>query len=88
MMSNYLYTLPEKLTEIAKQSPNKIALQIKIAKGYKKYTYQQCYKFSQSIAQNLVTFGIKKGDKIAIILENRPEWVFIYFAIIFCGAIA
>ena len=82
------YTLPEKLIEIAKKSPDKVALQIKRTKDYEKYTYLDLYNSAQSIAQSLIKLNVKKNDRIAIVLENRPEWVFIYFGIIFTGAVA
>jgi long-chain acyl-CoA synthetase len=82
------YTLPKKLAEIVKKSPNKVALQIKKPGGYEKYSYQDLYDNAQAIAQSLVTLGIKKEDRITIILENRPEWAFIYFGILFADAIA
>jgi len=81
-------TLPEKLTEVIKQSPNKIVLQIKKSEGYVRYTYQDLFNQTQAVAQSLVISGIQKGDRVAIVLENRPEWVFIYFGILFAGGVA
>jgi len=87
-MQEAYYTLPEKLTEVVKKSPNKIALQIKKTEGYERHTYQDLYNNAKSVAQSLVVLGIQKNDRVAIVLENRPEWVFIYFGILFAGAIA
>lgn len=87
-MEELYCTLPEKLTEITKMSPNKIALQIKRSEGYEHHTYQDLYNNARSIAQSLIVLGVQKNDRISIILENRPEWVFIYFGILFSGAIA
>jgi len=83
-MNTNSFTLSAKLEEIASQFPDRVALQIKD----QTYTYQDCFKASQTIAQGLVALGIKKDDRIAIVLENRPEWVFSYFAIVTCGATA
>ena len=84
-MNEKLYTLPDKLTEIINQSPDKIIMQIKKGDDYHRYTYKEFYKISQSIAHSLLDLKIKKGDRIAIILENRPEWGMIYFAIMLVG---
>lgn len=87
-MSIKPHTLTEQLTKAVKKTPNNIALQIKKSNGYEKYTYQDLYNNAQSISQNLVNLGIKKNDRIAIILENEPKWSFIYFGILYAGAIA
>lgn len=34
------------------------------------------------------TIGIRRGDRVAIILENRPEWGMVYFGIVSISAIA
>lgn len=81
-MSSFI--LSHKLEEMADQFPDRVALQIKT----RKYTYQDCFKASQSIAQSLIALGIKAADRIAIVLENRPEWVFAYFGIVAAGATA
>ncbi|MBR2460883.1 MAG: AMP-binding protein [Clostridia bacterium] len=39
-------------------------------------------------ANLLLTRGVKKGDKVAILLMNSLEWLPIYFGILKCGAIA
>jgi long-chain acyl-CoA synthetase len=81
-------TLSEKFRELAKQFPDEVVMQIKAAHGYKKYTYQDLYQMAQAVAERLQKLEIKKGDRVALVLENRPEWGAIYFGIMFVGAIA
>ena len=80
-MNEKMQTLTAKLKETVELSPHKIAAQIKKNNDYVQYTYQALYQAVESIAVFLKRFGIKEGDKIAIILENRPEWGFVYFGI-------
>ena len=87
-MDKKLYTLPDKLRQITNQFPDGIAMQIKREDGYFRYTYKELYESSKSIAYSLIDLGIKKGDRVAIVLENRPEWGMIYFAILLAGGIA
>ena len=81
------YTLTEKLTQIAQTAFDKVVLQIKKNEKYETYTYRDLYDSAQKLAKKLLERDIRKGDRIAIVLENRPEWVIIYFGILFAGAI-
>jgi long-chain acyl-CoA synthetase len=54
----------------------------------KVYTYSQVNKISNKIARILIDQGIKKGDRVGILLENSPEFIFSFFAITKCGAVA
>jgi long-chain acyl-CoA synthetase len=81
-------TLTEKLKEATEQAGEKIALQMKRKGQYDTYTYRELYQYAQSVANALTQYGIQKGDRIAIMLENRPEWAFIYFGILLSGAAA
>lgn len=87
-MDNKIITLHEKLALMAKEFPNKEAILFKKDNKYISYTYKEMYAKSQSIASFLINFGIKPKDKIALILENCPEWGFIYFGIVMTGATA
>jgi long-chain acyl-CoA synthetase len=81
-------TLTEKLSQVANQVPDNVAVQIKKGDKYVQYTYKEFYDHVRSIAYSLMQLGIKLNDKIVIMLENRPEWGFIYFGILMAGAIA
>ncbi len=56
--------------------------------NWKKITYQELFGNTRGIASYLIEKGIKKGDKVAIISENRPEWCATYLAISLSSAIA
>lgn len=55
--------------------------------GEKNYTYKEMGKDVQLLAEMLVEFGIKKGDKVAILSTNMPNWGVAFFAISTVGAI-
>lgn len=87
-MPDNLYVLHKKLERIASQFPDKTAIQTKENNGYITYTYKEIYDKSCVVASFLISCGIEKGDRIVIVLENRPEWVIIYFAVLLAGCIA
>ena len=52
------------------------------------FGYEDIHQRANQIACGLQRLGIKKGDKIAIVSENRPEWCEAYLAIVLSGGIA
>lgn len=51
-----------------------------------KYSTQQFVDEVNSVSHGLISKGIKKGDKVAIMSPNRPEWNICDFAIMQIGA--
>src|SRR5438477_282485 len=45
------------------------------------------YKHVVGVSRALVRWGLKRGDRIAILSENRPEWAVADFACLLLGAI-
>ncbi|NQU17779.1 MAG: AMP-binding protein [Candidatus Saganbacteria bacterium] len=63
------------------------AFQIKQGKTYKKFSYSEAGQKILSLADHLLSLGIKKGDCVAILSENRPEWAISYLAIASIAAV-
>lgn len=51
-------------------------------------TYQEFYQRIIALALRLSREGVKKGDHVAILAENSPNWGTAYFAIVRLGAVA
>lgn len=87
---NYLTTVPRlynHLTEEYSKETNNFAIKHKVAGKYVGISYDQLKEETDSFALGLASLGIKHDDKVAIISENRPEWVYSDFAILSLGAI-
>ena len=54
----------------------------------KEITWSEFNKRANRFANFLLTRGIKKGDKVAILLMNCIEWLPVYFGILKTGALA
>jgi long-chain acyl-CoA synthetase len=52
----------------------------KRATGWQVISSRQLYGYVAALARVLKQWGIKKGDRIAILSENRPEWMIADFA--------
>ena len=50
-------------------------------------TYETFYRASVAVANELIKQGVKKGDRVAIIMRNLPEWPAIFHGAGIVGAI-
>ncbi|GAB4293053.1 MAG: AMP-dependent synthetase/ligase [Ignavibacteriaceae bacterium] len=83
-------TIPEMFLFIVDnfgKDPNRPALKRKVEGEYKGISYQELYKNTENFALGLTELGVHREDRIAIISENRPEWVYSDLAILGLGAI-
>ncbi len=78
----YLY-----LTEVFGKSADKPVIKYKVDGAYKSISYEEMRQETELFASGLASIGFKRGQKIAIIAENRPEWVYSDFAILGLGGI-
>jgi long-chain acyl-CoA synthetase len=62
-------------------------LMFKRASGWQTISSQQFYGYVTSMARALRQWGIAKGDRVAILSENRPEWMIVDFACVTSGII-
>ncbi len=56
--------------------------------GNAAYTYAEMNGIIESMSGYLIKLGVSKGDRIALYMTNRPEWIMIYYAIAKLGAIS
>lgn len=49
-------------------------------------SYAELFRYANNLAVNLKKDGVKAGDKVAVILPNCPEYLYVYFALFLLGA--
>ena len=76
-----------RIQEAASRYPDRIAIQYKEGDRYRTYAYRELIPVIASVARSLSDHGIARGDRVAILSENRPEWVFSYLAVTVLGAV-
>jgi long-chain acyl-CoA synthetase len=54
--------------------------------GWQTLSYGEFIHIADALAGRLKAFGIGKGDRVAIIAENRPEWPAAYMGVLMAGA--
>ena len=81
-------TITDILETISKRYGNKTALRIKNDDGsFREISFVKLGRRVVSISSALINLGVRKGDRVAIFSENRPEWAAAYFGIISCGGV-
>lgn len=80
--------LPEVLNQRLPSNSSRIAIQYKDNDKWIDITYADFNSKVKSLAAFLLKEGIRKGDKVGIMLENRPEWPVVFFSTVFIGAVA
>ncbi|WP_179295440.1 ATP-dependent acyl-CoA ligase [Bacillus sp. FJAT-45350] len=82
-MSQYFNTIPQLLKHNVSTYPSKTFLRFKD----KQYTYLETNQEANKVANFLKTVGVKKGDHVALLLKNSPDFLFIWFGIAKLGAV-
>ena len=53
----------------------------------REYSYSKIGDLVDSVAANLINLGLKKGNKVALILPNIPQFIIAYYGILKAGGI-
>ncbi|NLB25122.1 MAG: long-chain fatty acid--CoA ligase [Bacteroidales bacterium] len=70
-----------------KEFPREDALGGKINGKWYTYSTKEYFKKSHHFAMGLLALGLKKGDKVATITNNRPEWNFVDMGTAMAGVV-
>jgi len=84
-MSNLPQTLREIVSAGGREFANRTALTMVGGSGV---TYAQLSSRSHQISEFLLERGITRGDRIALLGENMPNWGIAFFAVTSMGAVA
>ena len=78
-------TLPKALLSIAEKQPNRIAMRKKDFGIWQDITWADYLENVKHVALGLHALGVKYGEHVAIIGENRPEWLYSAIGIVCAG---
>ena len=81
-------TLPQLLRRNAEQHPARPALREKDLGIWQTYNWRRYWDEVRGLALGLAAAGFKRGDKLAVIGENRPRLYFAQLAAMSLGGIA
>ena len=81
-----LRTLNDILSSVCERRRDRVMLQRK-GSGWAPISSAELYRNVVGVARALESWGIRKGDRVAILSENRPEWTITDFAALSMGAV-
>ncbi|WKA59935.1 AMP-binding protein [Planococcus shenhongbingii] len=73
----------EYLTQAYEKFPDKVAIHFL----GKDVSYRELYDLSKRFANYLQTLGIRKGDRVAIMLPNCPQAVISFYGVLYAGGV-
>ncbi len=73
-------TFPKLLLRNYERWPDFVAMRKKDFGIWREYTWKQCYENVKYFSLGLLSLGLQRGDKVAIIGENEPHWFWAQFA--------
>src|SRR5258706_14069076 len=76
-----LQTLNDILFAVCSNRRDRVMLQ-RGALGWSPISSTEIYRGVVGIARTLESWGVRKGDRVAILSENRPEWKINDFAVL------
>jgi fatty-acyl-CoA synthase len=75
-------TLPDLLDEMAARYPDREA----VVGGNERLTYAEYRTRARRLAKGLHRLGVRRGHKVALLMDNRTEWLLTDFAVQLLGA--
>jgi long-chain acyl-CoA synthetase len=80
-------SLPAMFFEVARQRAGRPFLWAKRHRKYQQLSWAEAADAVSRLARGLAALGIEPGDRVALVSENRPEWVIADLAIMGAGAV-
>lgn len=88
--TNYLdyRNIIEMFEDTSRKFREKVAMRYKEQGIWKEITWGKYYDLARKVACGLIQLGVKKGDRVALIGQNRYEWVVSDLGIVLAGGIS
>lgn len=87
-MEAEIQTLTGQLGAAAREAADRTAIIHRREDTIREFTYGELYRQSLVVAGWLKAHGVENGDRVALLLENGPEWPLSYFGVLLAGAVA
>ena len=82
-----MQTIVEMFEHTVAQYPDHNFILENQGQGYRGMTFAEVHAAVLNLSQGLIEMGVRPGDRVAILSENRAEWMLADLAAIYAGAI-
>ncbi len=79
--------IPDMFYRVCDRYGNKVAIRYKENGTWHEISYTRLTELVESFALALLELGIRKGDRVGFVAENRIEWIISSFAVSLVGAV-
>ncbi|MCX5863223.1 MAG: AMP-binding protein [Deltaproteobacteria bacterium] len=86
-MTEQPLTVPQMFVERVSKHPDKVCLRYKYLGIWRDVTWGQYLEKVRHACLGLVSLGLQRGDRVAVIGENRPEWLYADLATMAAGGV-
>ena len=80
-------TVPAVFADRVALSADRVALMVKREGAYRPITWREYGEQVRAVALGLQALGVQRGQSVAILAGNRPEWAFADLGVIHAGAV-
>ena len=87
MNKDEIKTLPQALRLLVQKQPDRIAMRMKDYGIWHDLTWTQYYENVKKVAMGLHALGVQRGDHVAIVGENKPQWLFSAMGVMSLGGV-
>ena len=91
MMSSFAYaacpSLPAMFFDQASRHGDKPFLSRKIDGAWSSISWKETARQIEALARGLIESGLKQGDRVLLVSENRPEWLIADLAVMAAGGV-
>jgi len=77
----------DRLEDWIQRGPQRCAFVLDHADRAEEYTYADVLRFTNHIAAGLEARGFRRGDRVGILMENVPHWVFALLGVLRIGGV-
>ncbi|MBQ9726663.1 MAG: AMP-binding protein [Kiritimatiellae bacterium] len=78
-------TIRTLLLDAVRDCPDGTFVRWKSAGEWKSWTFSDLAARAREVSEALGRLDVKPGDRVALMMENRPEWMSTYLGIVSCG---
>ena len=79
-------TVASLFRDTVRAAPDRVALRSKAGEGWAELTYSEYAEQSCRLAAALGALGVTRGDRVVLMMRNRPEFHLADIAVVLLGA--